>query len=122
MRSHVDTCPPRPSTCLSHQPRHLLSFSVAECASHAKAFNKHGTGKRKSCAGMGIIAQVGGGVSGWKEGQRVTAAPWTYAEQLMLHVSANAQADLLPHAFMLMQASIQNDATQLLSKASEGRD
>ena len=48
-----------------------------------------------SCAGMGIIAQVGGGVSGWKEGQRVTAAPWTYAEQVILHVSAYAQADLL---------------------------
>ncbi|KAK9826125.1 hypothetical protein WJX81_006454 [Elliptochloris bilobata] len=31
--------------------------------------------------GMGVIAAVGEGVSGWKEGTRVTAAPWTYAEQ-----------------------------------------
>lgn len=29
---------------------------------------------------MGVIAQVGADVAGWKEGDRVTAAPWTYAE------------------------------------------
>jgi len=32
------------------------------------------------CAGAGVVAQVGEGVTGWKEGDRVTAAPWTYAE------------------------------------------
>lgn len=30
---------------------------------------------------MGVVAQVGEGVTGWREGDRVTAAPWTYAEQ-----------------------------------------
>jgi hypothetical protein len=32
------------------------------------------------CAGAGVVAQVGADVTGWKEGDRVTAAPWTYAE------------------------------------------
>ena len=42
-------------------------------------------GERVPFAGMGTIAQVGEGVSGWKEGQRVAAAPWTYAEQVIVH-------------------------------------
>ena len=31
-------------------------------------------------AGMGVVAEVGEGVSWVKEGDRVTAVPWTYAE------------------------------------------
>ena len=69
---------------------------------------------------MGIIAQVGGGVSGWKEGQRVTAAPWTYAEQVILHMSAHARADLLSHAFMLMRASMKGNASEPKSTVSGG--
>lgn len=38
--------------------------------------------KRIWCAGMGEIAEVGEGVVGWEAGQRVTAAPWTYFEQV----------------------------------------
>jgi len=29
---------------------------------------------------MGVIEEVGEGVTGWQEGDHVTAAPWTYAE------------------------------------------
>ncbi len=30
-------------------------------------------------AGMGIVQEVGEGVTGWQEGDRVTAAPWSFA-------------------------------------------
>ncbi len=56
---------------MRHEPGVHCSARLQHALQHA------GCG---AAAGMGVIEEVGEGVAGWKEGDRVTAAPWTYAE------------------------------------------